>query len=121
MALWIFAEPMEQFIAWQRQQIQPAAAPVTTAQQRGQQVFLSSTCVMCHSINGTAAGSNFGPNLTHVGSRNTIAAATLQNSRDHLTQWITNSQRVKPGNRMPQNSFSAEDLEALLDYVQSLK
>lgn len=121
MALWIFAEPLEQFTAWQRMQIQPALAPATDAQQRGQQVFLSTTCVMCHAINGTPAGSNFGPNLTHVGSRNTIAAATMQNTRDHLAQWIANSQRIKPGNRMPQNTLTNEDLQALLDYVQSLK
>lgn len=121
MALWIFAEPFDRYVAWQRNQIQSAVAPANASQQRGQEVFLSTTCVMCHAINGTAAGSNIGPNLTHVGSRSTIAAATMQNTREHMAQWITNSQRIKPGNRMPQNNLSPDDLQALLDYVQSLQ
>jgi cytochrome c oxidase subunit 2 len=121
MALWIIAEPREQFDAWQRNQIQEGVTPDNASQQRGQQVFLSSACVMCHAINGTVAGSNIGPNLTHVSNRNTIAAATLQNDRDHLAQWVTDSQTIKPGNRMPPNSLGPEDLQALLDYLQSLK
>jgi cytochrome c oxidase subunit 2 len=121
MALWIIAEPREQFDAWQRNQIQEGVTPGNASQERGQQVFLSSACVMCHAINGTVAGSNIGPNLTHVANRNTIAAATLQNDRDHLAQWVTDSQTIKPGNRMPPNSLGPEDLQALLDYLQSLK
>jgi cytochrome c oxidase subunit 2 len=121
MALWVVAEPQEQFNAWRQNQTQTSVQPASDSQKRGQQVFLSSTCVMCHSINGTPAGSNIGPNLTHVASRNTIAAATLANTRDHLAQWIKDSQSVKPGNKMPQNSFSEADLQALLDYLQSLK
>jgi cytochrome c oxidase subunit 2 len=76
---------------------------------------------MCHAINGTPAGSNVGPNLTHVASSSMIAAATLQNTRDHLQQWVTNSQAIKPGNKMPQNDLKPEDLQALLDYLESLK
>jgi cytochrome c oxidase subunit 2 len=76
---------------------------------------------MCHAINGTPAGSNIGPNLTHVASRNMIAGATLQNTRDHLQQWVTNSQAIKPGNKMPQNELAAGDLEALMDYLQNLR
>jgi cytochrome c oxidase subunit 2 len=121
MALWIIAEPRDQFNAWQRNQIQEAVAPGNASQQRGQQVFLSSACVMCHAINGTVAGSNIGPNLTHVANRNTIAAATLQNDRDHLAQWVADSQTIKPGNRMPPNSLAPDDLQALLDYLQNLK
>ncbi|HEX3281843.1 MAG TPA: cytochrome c oxidase subunit II [Pyrinomonadaceae bacterium] len=121
MALWIFAEPREQFDAWRRAQIQGAASPATASQQKGQEVFLKSACVMCHAISGTPAGSNIGPNLTHLASRNTIAAATLPNDRQHLEQWVGDSQQIKPGNRMPPNKFSAEDMQALLDYLQSLK
>jgi cytochrome c oxidase subunit 2 len=120
MALWIFADPREQFDAWRRNQIQSAVSPVSSSQQRGQQVFLSSACVMCHAINGTAAGSNIGPSLTHLANRNTIAAATLPNDRDHLAQWVDDSQQIKPGNRMPPNKLKPEDLQALLDYLQSL-
>jgi cytochrome c oxidase subunit II len=121
MALWIVAEPQEQFNAWHQNQTQTSVTPASDSLKRGQQVFLTSTCVMCHSINGTPAGSNIGPNLTHVGSRNMIAAATLVNTRDHLAQWIKDSQQFKPGNKMPQNNLSDADLQSVVDYLQSLK
>jgi cytochrome c oxidase subunit II len=121
MALWIVAEPAEQFFAWRQNQTQVSLPPSTDSQRRGQQVFLTATCVMCHTINGTTAASNFGPNLTHVGSRNTIAAATLSNTREHLARWIVDSQQFKPGNKMPQNNLGQDDLNALVDYLQSLK
>ena len=121
MALWVVAEPQEQFNAWRQNQVQQAVPASSDAQKRGQQIFFSSTCVMCHAINGTPAGSNIGPNLTHVGSRQMIAAATLVNTRDHLAQWIKDPQTFKPGNRMPQHNFSDADLQALVEYLQSLK
>lgn len=121
MAFWIVADTPEQFIAWRRNQTQTSLPPATDSQRRGQQVFLSSSCVMCHAINGTTAGANFGPNLTHVGSRNTIAAATLSNTREHLSRWIVDSQQFKPGNKMPQNNLGQADLDAVVDYLQSLK
>jgi len=121
MAFWVVAEPQEQFNAWRQNQTQTSVPPASDSQKRGQQVFMSKTCVMCHAINGTAAGSNIGPNLTHVGSRNMIAAATMTNTRDHLAQWIKDSQQVKPGNKMPQNNLSDADLQSLIDYLQSLK
>lgn len=121
MALWIVADTQEQFNAWRQNQTQASQPPSTDSQRRGQQVFLSSSCVMCHAINGTTAGANFGPNLTHVGSRNTIAAATLSNTREHLSRWIVDSQQFKPGNKMPQNNLGQADLDAVVDYLQSLK
>ena len=121
MAFWVVADTPEQFQAWRQNQTQTSVQPSTDSQRRGQQVFMSSTCVMCHAINGTTAGSNIGPNLTHIGSRNTLAAATLSNTREHLARWIVDSQQFKPGNRMPQNNLGQDDLNALVDYLQSLK
>jgi cytochrome c oxidase subunit 2 len=121
MALWVVAEPQEQFNAWRQNQTQASVPPATNSQKRGQQIFFASTCVMCHTINGTPAGSNIGPNLTHVGSRNMIAAATLSNTREHLAQWVQNSQSFKPGNKMPPINLSDTDLQSLVDYLQSLK
>jgi cytochrome c oxidase subunit II len=121
MALWVVAEPQEKFNAWRQGQTQTSIPPATDSQKRGQQVFLTSTCVMCHAINGTPAGSNIGPNLTHVASRTMIAAATLVNTREHLAQWIKDPQQFKVGTRMPQNNLSDADLQALVDYLQSLK
>ena len=121
MALWVVADSASDFAAWKSRQAGSAVQPATQSTQRGQQVFLSNACVMCHAIGGTPAGSNYGPSLTHVASRQTIAAAMLPNTREHLSQWIVNSQALKPGNKMPQNSLSTDDLNALLDYLQSLK
>jgi cytochrome c oxidase subunit 2 len=121
MALTVVVETEEQFKNWYTAQLQSASQPATKQQARGQQVFLSAPCVMCHRVQGTDAGGAVGPDLTHIASRQTIAAATLENSREHLAQWILDSQSIKPGNRMPPNPLSREDLEALLDYLQSLK
>ena len=121
MALWVVAEPQEQFNAWLQNQTQTSIPPATDSQKRGQQIFLTTTCVMCHAINGTPAGSNIGPNLTHVGSRTMIAAATLVNTREHLAQWIKDPQSFKVGTKMPQNNLSDADLQAVVDYLQSLK
>jgi cytochrome c oxidase subunit 2 len=121
MALTVVAEPEDQFNAWYQAQLQSAVKPSTESQMNGQKVFLSKPCVMCHRIQGTDAGGRVGPDLTHVASRQTIAAGTLHNTRDHLAQWITNSQDVKPGNRMPPIPLAGNDLNSLLDYVQSLK
>jgi len=121
MALWVVAEPQEQFNAWRQNQTQQAVSPASDTQKRGQQVFFGATCVMCHAINGTPAGSNIGPNLTHVGSRHMLAAATLVNTQEHMAQWIKNSQTFKPGNRMPQHNLSDADLQSLAEYLESLK
>jgi cytochrome c oxidase subunit 2 len=82
---------------------------------------MHSTCVTCHAIRGTEAGSHVGPELTHVASRLTLAAGTLPNARGHLAGWISNSQSIKPGNRMPPNAFRPDDFQALLAYVRSLR
>ena len=121
MAFLVVAESPEKFAAWQRQQRQPAAQPTDEVLKRGQQVFMTSPCVMCHTITGTQAGSNVGPNLTHVGSRSTIAAATLANTTGHLSGWVSDAQGVKPGSRMPPNNLNPDDLQALVAYLQSLK
>ena len=121
MGLWIVVDTQDEFNTWRQKQVQTAMATPTDLARRGQQVFFSSSCVMCHAINGTPAGSNVGPNLTHLAGRSIIAGASLLNTRENLRQWITNSHVIKPGNKMPANNLSSDDLEALLDYLQNLK
>jgi cytochrome c oxidase subunit II len=121
MAFVVIAEPVEQFQAWYQAQLQSAAAPTTESQMAGQKLFLSKPCYMCHRIQGTDAGGRVGPDLTHVASRQTIAAGTLETTRDHLQKWVLNSQSVKPGNRMPPLPMDNSELNALLDYLQTLK
>jgi cytochrome c oxidase subunit II len=121
MAFAVVAEPMEKFQSWIQHQRQAAPEPQSDQAKRGQQVFLQTTCAMCHTVRGTSAGSRVGPELTHVGSRMTIAAGTLPNTRGHLAGWVIDSQSIKPGNRMPPNPLSPEDLQAVLTYLRSLR
>ena len=121
MAFTVVAEPAEKFKAWYDAQLQSAAQPATPQQARGLQVFLSAPCAMCHRIQGTDAGGRVGPDLTHVASRPYLAAGTLENTRGHLAGWIVDPQKIKPGVRMPPNNLEPADLQALLDYLQSLK
>ena len=121
MALQVVAEPVDKFLEWIQHQRRTAAEPVTDEQRRGRTVFLQSTCVTCHTIRGTDAGSRVGPDLTHVGSRLMLAAGTLPNTREHLQRWVVNAQSVKPGVRMPPHRLAEDDLRALLSYLRSLR
>jgi cytochrome c oxidase subunit 2 len=121
MAFIVVAEPMEKFQTWIQHQRQSASEPSTPGQARGRQVFLDSQCVMCHTVRGTGAGSRVGPELTHIGSRATLAAGTLPNTAEHLAQWVRDPQAVKPGNRMPATLLSSDDRSALLAYLRSLR
>ncbi len=121
MAMQVVAEPMDAFLAWIQRQRQPAGDPPDQEALRGREVFLQSPCVSCHTVRGTIAGSRVGPDLTHVGSRLTLAAGTLPNTRGHLAGWVADSQSVKPGNRMPPNVLTAGDLQAVLGYLRSLR
>ena len=121
MALNVVAEPMETFQQWIRNQRQPAIEPATDQERRGRDLFLGSTCVTCHTIRGTDAGSRVGPDLTHIGSRMTIGAGTLPNTREHLQRWVTNPQLVKPGIRMPPSTLKPDEIDAVLSYLRSLR
>jgi cytochrome c oxidase subunit 2 len=121
MALFIVAEPRAQFNRWAMQQRQPATRPADSVAGHGYEVFVTSSCVMCHNIEGTTAGSHNGPDLTHLASRRTIAAGTLPNTRGNLAGWIIDPQQIKPGSHMPPNMLAPKDLDALLTYLEGLK
>jgi cytochrome c oxidase subunit 2 len=121
MRLTVTAEKPAEFEAWLFAARQIPPEPSTEILKRGKQVFLSSQCVMCHTITGTRAGGRLGPDLTHVGSRRTLAAGSLPNMPGHLAGWIIDPQQIKPGARMPQNNIKPQDLRALLEYLESLK
>jgi cytochrome c oxidase subunit 2 len=121
MALWVVAEPPDQFDAWMKHQLEPAPPPATAELELGREVFLNHACVMCHTIAGTTAQGAVGPDLTHVGSRATIAAGTLPNTKGNLGGWIADPQNVKPGNHMATVQLKSEEVQPLLDYLESLK
>jgi cytochrome c oxidase subunit II len=121
MALPVTVEPVERYELWAAQQRQPASPPGDALARRGQQVFLGSTCVMCHNIAGTEASARRAPDLTHLASRGTLAAGALPNDAQHLASWISNPAAHKPGASMPAHAFSQPDLQALVAYLGSLK
>ncbi|WP_022950043.1 cytochrome c oxidase subunit II [Methylohalobius crimeensis] len=128
MAFHVVVESPEAFAAWLAAQRRPAEAPDDSFLQRGKALFLADDCgredccADCHTVRGTAAEGDHGPDLTHVGSRRWIAAGTLPNNPGTLAGWIAASQHLKPGNHMPSfAAYEGEELRALAAYLESLK
>jgi cytochrome c oxidase subunit 2 len=121
MALEIVVESQQDYAAWYEQQLATPPAVSEARAARGQQVFFTSACNLCHAIAGTDAAANYGPDLSHVASRRMLAAGTLPNDSEHLRRWLENPQRVKPGNRMPVVSLGPDDLDALVAYLGTLR
>lgn len=124
-------EPAE-FDDWLAAQREPAAEPADVVAApdeyddpelilRGREVFMSASCVYCHTIAGTEATGTFGPDLTHLASREYLAAGTIPNQRGHLAGWLVDPQAIKPGSHMPGTDLSGEELQALLAYLESLE
>ena len=127
MGLVVVAHAPDAYEAWRARQAQPAAA-VPSAQAspaliaRGRDVFAASGCAACHTIRGTDANGLAGPDLTHVGSRLSLGAGILPNNQGTMAGWISDSQSLKPGNRMPSYPvLSGQDLRATAAYLESLK
>ena len=121
MAFVVIAEAPDQFERWIQAQRTTAHQPQSDIEQRGLQLVQRSACVMCHTIRGTAAGGRMGPDLTHYASRSTIAAGTRPRTPEHLIEWLTDPQAIKPGNRMPTLALSGDDRSAIAAYLEQLR
>jgi len=121
MALAIVAEPAGKFSQWLDRQRQPAPAPADSDIAAGARVFASSACSLCHTVRGTLAGGQLGPDLTHVAGRATLAAGMLPNTRGNLAGWIANPQAIKPGALMPVVPLRPTELLAVVTFLQSLQ
>ena len=121
MSFWVTALPPAEFAKWADSQRRPSNIPATASQRKGQEIFMSSPCPLCHTIQGTQANGKVGPDLTHLASRRSIAAATLPNRRGYLAGWILDPQHIKPGAYMPPTQLRQGELEPLLDYLESLQ
>lgn len=122
MAFDVVAQPVEEFDAWLAGQGRPAQEPADPVLRRGSELFLAAGCGACHALRGTPATGRIGPDLTHVGSRRSIAAGSYPTNKGTLAGWIASSQHLKPNNRMPSFAiFSGEELRAVAGYLESLK
>ncbi len=119
MLLRVYVDSREDFDRWIEAQRRPAQ--IDGAVSRGRQVFETTACVNCHAVAGTTADGRFGPDLTHLMSRDTIASGAAPNTPENLRLWIRNPDALKPGSRMPAMNLSDQDVNAVADYLESLR
>lgn len=115
----VSVDAVEDFESWVRAQQQPAVQDESVA--AGRRVFETTACINCHAIAGTVANGRFGPDLTHLMSRDTIASGAAENTADNLRLWIKDPEAIKPGSLMPAMKVSDADLDALVRYMASLR
>ncbi|MDB5596386.1 MAG: cytochrome c oxidase, subunit [Hyphomicrobiales bacterium] len=120
MALLVRALSHEEYTQWRARQLEPASE-AARQNEAGERVYISRGCGMCHTIKGTTSGGRTGPDLTHVGSRETVAAGLLPRSRGTLAAWIADPQGLKPGTQMPRITLSSDELQDLSAYLEALK
>ena len=121
MALTVQVESLADFKRWYAAQLRPAQAPATPLAQAGYNYVTTRECSSCHAISGTTAGGRVGPDLTHLASRRTIAAAALTMSKGNLYGWVADPQSQKPGTKMPTMPLRPDELHAIVAYLEGLK
>ncbi|HEY7633901.1 MAG TPA: cytochrome c oxidase subunit II [Gemmatimonadales bacterium] len=122
MLLRVVADPPEEFDRWVQQQRRVAAAePADSVAAAGRRVFLGTICVSCHAVAGTTASGRYGPDLTHLMSRATIAAGAAPNTREQLRAWIRNPDDLKHGVLMPAMQIDDKYLHELVEYLLTLR
>ena len=121
MLLRVYVDSPEQFQQWAQQQAQPAE--VNSEVSEGRHIFETTACVNCHSVSGSKNVPNgrFGPDLTHLMSRDTIAAGAATNTPENLRQWIERPDAIKPGSLMPAMGLTKHDLNAVVAYLETLR
>ena len=118
MLLRVYVQSRDEFDRWVHGQQQTAQ---TTALSDGRRVFESTACVNCHSVSGTPAKGRFGPDLTHLMSRDTIASGAAPNTPQRLRLWIKNPDAIKPGSKMPAMGLSDQEVDSVATYLETLR
>lgn len=122
MRLLVVADTPDEYEAWRNAQLKPAAEPQTAEAMHGRDVFNGAACALCHTVHGTVAQGQVAPDLTHIASRQYIAANSYKNNEANLEAWATHAQSLKPGAQMPNlTEFTGADLRALVAYLRGLK
>lgn len=115
----------DDFDSWVADQQQPAGEPTTALAREGKEIFMGQACIGCHTIEGTDAAGQTGPNLTHVASRATFAGAMFRTTEDNLKRWVSDAPAMKPGVRMPSGvgelGLTAEQVQAIVAYLLTLE
>ncbi len=116
----VVAEPEAEFKAWLQRQAE-SPAPATGIAAEGAQLFRTKKCADCHAVTGTGPISGKGPSLAHLATRELLGSGIARNTPAALALWLTDPQAAKPGNRMPDTLLSANERDALLAYLGSLR
>lgn len=119
MAFEVVAQNAADFQHWQDAQRQTAPGAPLPEAAAGWKIFLDQ-CAGCHAVRGTEAVGAHAPDLTHLNSRRLLAGGLLTNTPEHLRQWITHAQQLKPGTRMPSMVLTAEQVDALSAFLSTL-
>ena len=119
MLLRVYVDSPEQFDAWIKNQAQPAQQE--PAVEAGRKVFGRQACMNCHTVSGTAATGRFGPDLTHLMSRATLASGAMDNTPVNLREWIKSPDTFKRGALMPAMQLNDEQLDQVTAYLETLK
>jgi cytochrome c oxidase subunit 2 len=119
MLLRVVVQPRDEWEHWVASQRRPAAQDAAVA--RGRTVFESTACINCHTVQGTVATGRFGPDLTHLMSRETLGAGVALNTREHLRIWVNDPAVMKPGVLMPAMNLAGKDLDDVVAYMTSLR
>ena len=119
MLIRVYADTPEEFAAWVAHQQQPAVQDPAVAE--GREIFMHNACISCHTVRGTVATGRFGPDLTHVGGRDTIASGSLPNNAINLRLFVDNPANLKPGALMPPMHLNSHDIDAVTAYLTTLK
>ena len=119
MLIRVYADTPADFAAWAAHQRMPAVADQAAA--AGRAVFEHNACISCHTVAGTAATGRFGPDLTHLASRDTIASGAVPNTPANIRTFVDNPGHFKPGVLMPQMHLNDHDLDLVTAYLSSLK
>lgn len=119
MLLRVYVDSPEQFERWVQAQKTEAASDDSA--KAGRRVFESTGCINCHAVRGTVANGRFGPDLTHLMSRDTIASGVAPNTAENLRKWIQNPDSIKEGSLMPAMQLSDQELDALVAYLGTLR
>jgi cytochrome c oxidase subunit 2 len=120
MLLRVYVDSRPAFDRWIASQSRSQPVQVNDTLSSGQRIFQKTSCVNCHTIAGTAATGRYGPDLTHLMSRDTIASGVLPNTADNLRLWIQNPDALKPGARMPAMNLNSQELDEVTVYLTSL-
>jgi cytochrome c oxidase subunit II len=119
MLLRVYVQTRDDFARWIQEQNQPAQRDETVY--AGLRIFETTACVNCHTVTGTRARGRFGPDLTHLMSRDTIASGSVPNTPANLRQWIRNPAGLKPGCRMPAMDLGDQEIRAVAAYLETLR